>query len=254
MTKRSIYLRDVIIALTQKELKAKFKTTSLGFLWIIINPLIQMVVLTIVFSLFLRISVPNYPFFVFSGLLPWMYFTLSTQSAISSLVSNRDLIKKISFPREILPISSILANLYIYILALRILIIWSYFSGQQMFFLIFLIPIIVLQSLLTLGISLLLSSLDIYYRDISYAFQAILLPLFYLTPIFYPISLIPSNYIDVYKLNPLVGIITSYQAVFVDRTYFDIYAMLISVLWTSIILLFGYITFKKRSYYFAEWV
>lgn len=248
------YLRDLTIALAVKELKAKYKSTTLGFLWIFLNPLLQMLVLTVVFSLFLKINIANYPLFAFSGLLPWMFFTLSLQSGTSSLIANRDLIKKVSFPKELLPISSVLAHLFTFLLALFILIIFVSLTSGFSLNLLFLIPLIFLQTILSISIVLLLSSLDIYYRDVSFILQSVLLLWFYITPIFYPITLIPPQYIFLYNLNPMVGIITLYQSIFLKSNNPSLEALLISFLEAVTLLIIGVIIFRKRAKYFADWI
>lgn len=249
-----IYFKDLTLSLTIRELKSKYKSTTLGFLWIIVNPLLQMIVLTIVFSFFLKIQVENYPLFVFSGLLPWTFFSLSLQSGTSSLIANRDLIRKVSFPKELLPVSSVLSNLFNFLLAIILLIVFVIVTSGLSFNLLFLIPIIFLQSVLSIGIVLFLSSLDIYYRDISYILQSVLLVWFYMTPIFYPINFIPDRFALLYNVNPMVGIISSYQSILLKNTSFPLDALIITMFETVVILLLGVIFFKKRSKYFADWV
>jgi len=248
------YLKDLTLALSVKELKSKYKSTTFGFLWIVINPLLQMVVLTIVFSFIIKIQVDNYPLFVFSGLLPWMFFSLSLQAGTSSLIANRDLIKKVPFPREILPISSVVAHLFIFVLSLIFLVIFVVVTSGASFSLVFLLPLVFLVVLFAVSLSLLLSSLDVYYRDVSFMLQAILIPWFYLTPIFYPISFVPKQFLDIYQLNPMVGIITSFQSIFLGENMVAWSALGVSVLETAILLVAGFFVFKKRSKYFADWV
>lgn len=251
--RKVIYLKDLTVALVVKELKSKYKSAMFGFLWILINPLLQMIVLTVVFSIFIKININNYPLFVFSGLLPWMFFSLSLQSGTSSLVANRDLIKKLNFPRELLPVSSVLAHLSTFILAtvLLALFVGVVFGVTFSFFL--LIPVIVLMALLAIGITLLLSSFDIYYRDVSFILQSALLVWFYITPILYPTALVPENFLFFYNLNPMVGIITGFQAIFLN-TNIPWNALIISVFEEMVLLLIGLFVFKVRSKYFADWV
>lgn len=249
-----IYLKDLTLSLTVRELKSKYKSTILGFLWIVVNPLLQMIVLTIVFSFFLKIQVENYPLFVFSGLLPWTFFSLSLQAGTSSLIANRDLIRKVSFPKEILPISSVLSNLFNFLLALILLLVFVIVTSGVSFNLLLLIPIILLQTVLSIGIVLFLSSLDIYYRDISYILQSILIVWFYITPVLYPVNFIPERFSLVYNINPMAGIISSYQSLFLKNINFPLDALIITIIETLLILLLGIVVFKKRSKYFADWV
>ena len=252
--RKAIYLKDLTVALVVKELKSKYKSATFGFLWILINPLLQMIVLTIVFSIFLKINIKNYPLFVFSGLLPWMFFSLSLQSGTSSLIANRDLIKKLNFPRELLPISSVLAHLSTFILAIALLTLFVVILFGISFHFLFLIPIIALMTLLAIGITLLLSSFDIYYRDVSFILQSALLVWFYITPILYPTALVPEFFLALYNLNPMVGIITAFQSIFLKTNIADWAALTISVFETMILLLVGFFVFKKRSKYFADWI
>jgi len=252
--RRVAYLKDLILALVGKELKSKYKSATLGFLWILINPLLQMIVLTIVFSVFLKIQVENYPLFVFSGLLPWMFFSLSLQSGTSSLITNRDLIKKTVFPRYLLPISSVLAHLFSFVLASLLLIAFVIVMFGLNLSLFLLIPIILLETVLVISIVLLLSSLDVYYRDVSFMLQAVLMIWFYITPILYPATLVPEKFLFFYQLNPMVGIITSFQSIFLKENMVVWSALGVSVLETAILLVAGFFVFKKRSKYFADWV
>lgn len=254
LPKSAQYLLDLTIALTQKELKTKYKSTSFGFLWIVINPIIQMIVLSIVFSMFLRIDVPDYPLFVFSGLLPWMFFTVAIQSATSSLITNRDLLKKITFPTILLPISSVIAHGYIFVLAFGIFIAFVTTTYGGSVLLLLLLPLILLQTVFSIALSLILSSLEIYYRDISFIVQAVIIPLFYATPIIYPLYLVPQKYSAMYSLNPMVGIITTYQGLVVDIRYFNTLSLLYSTIFSAVLLYLGYIIFTKRAKYFAEWI
>lgn len=247
------YLKDLTLSLTIKELKSRYKSTTLGFLWIFVNPLLQMIVMTIVFSYFLKVNIQNYPLFVFSGLLPWMFFSLSLQSGTTSLIANRDLIKKVPFPKELLPISSVFAHLFTFFLSLLILVFFVIIFSGFTLNLLFLIPIVILQTILSIAIVLLLSSLDIYYRDVSFVLQSVILVWFYLTPIFYSIKFIPSKYHFLYDLNPMVGIIASFQSIFLKTDFFSLNALIISIIETILLLIMGIFVFKRRSKYFADW-
>jgi lipopolysaccharide transport system permease protein len=255
ISRKIIYLKDLTFALINKELKSKYKSATLGFLWIFINPLLQMIILTIVFSFFFKIQVENYPLFVFSGLLPWTFFSLSLQSGTSSLINNRDLIKKTNFSRSLLPISSVMAHLFNFILALLILACFVMIAKINLSLsLALLIPIILLETILSVSITLILSSLDIYYRDVSFILQSIIMIWFYATPIFYPISMVPEKYLFLYQFNPMVGITTIFQSIFLNKPMLSWNGLIISIAETIVLLLIGILVFKKRSKYFADWI
>lgn len=240
--------------LTNRELKRKYKSTILGFLWILLNPLLQMLILTVVFSLFFKIKVKDYPIFALSGLLPWTFFAEGLTSATESLITNRDLIKKVPFPRELLPISSVLAHLITSSLAILLLAVFVSIRFEIDFRFAFFIPIMLLETALITGISLLLSSLDIYFRDVSFILQAILKVWFYATPIIYPLSMVPKQYLSLYSLNPMVGITTAFQSIFLKTEFTAFAALKTGLLEAFLVLLLGTMVFRNRAKYFADWI
>ena len=249
-----VYLRDLTIALSVKELKSKYKSATLGFLWVLLNPLLQMLALSLVFTFFVKIEINNYPVFAFSGLLPWTFFALSLQTGTTSLINNREIIKKTYFPRELLPISSVLAHLFAFIPAILLLLVFVLVTQGLSFSIFLLIPLIILQTLLLISLSLFLSSLDIYYRDVSYLLQALLVIWFYITPVFYSISFVPQKYLGLYILNPMVGIISSYQSILLNTPLPSFTALAVSIMETLLLTIIGIFVFRKRSAYFADWI
>ena len=241
--------------LTVKELKARYKSTYFGFLWAFINPLLQMIILSIVFKFFFRIQVENYSIFLFSGLLPWMFFSLSLTSGTSTLIDNRDLLKKVVFPREILPISAISANFVNFAASMIIFIIVLAIFGFLNFNQIIFLPIaIVLQLVLTLGIVLLTSALNIVYRDVAYIIQAGLILWFYVSPIFYPLSFVPEKFANLYSLNPTVGIIGLYHYSVIGQDFPSTLAISASFVFSLALCLIGLLVFEKKKANFADYV
>ncbi len=245
---------ELVYNLAKKDLKVRYKTASLGFLWAILNPLLMMVVLTVIFSIFLRIKT-DYPYsvFILTGLIPWAFFNLSLSSCTNSIVDNSNLIKKVYFPREIIPVSIVLANLINFFLSIIILFVFLLsFKIKLTYFILFLPAIIVLQILFTVGISLLTSSLNVYYRDIRYIVEASLLMWFYATPVFYPITMVPERIKSYYFLNPMAGIITSYRRILLEGQPPDLYLFMETSLITVAVLVIGYVVFKKIEPAFAD--
>lgn len=245
------YLKDLIQILVLKELKSKYTSITVGFFWVLALTITQMIVLSIVFSLFVKIPVENYPLFVFSGLLPWTFFSSSLFSGTLSLSNNRDLIKKISFSKELLVISSIFAQLIIFLLALILFLILAFFFTTQIPNLILLLLAVTLQTILSISLSFLLSTFEVYYKDVTHALQLVVLLWFYITPIIYPISLVPENILIFYSLNPMVGIITFYQSLFLNQSI-NMIPLLIAVTETLFLFFLGIFIFRKRSNYFAD--
>lgn len=255
-TKSGFHYIELVYNLAKKDLKVRYKTASLGFLWAILNPLLMMIVLTVIFSIFLRIKT-DYPYsvFILTGLIPWAFFNLSLSSCTNSIVDNSNLIKKVYFPREIIPVSIVLANLINFFLSIIILFLFLLsFKIKLTYFILFLPAIIVLQILFTVGISLLTSSLNVYYRDIRYIVEASLLMWFYATPVFYPVTMVPERMKPYYFLNPMAGIITSYRRILLEGQFPDFYLFIETSLITIAVLLIGYIVFKKIEPAFADLV
>lgn len=256
--------RNSLYHLTSRELKARYKNTMLGFFWSLLNPLGMMLVFTAVFTVFLpNNTIENYPLFVLCGILPWNFLSAGVLSSISSITSNANLVTKIYFPREVIPISTVLANLVNFLLSLLVLfaallIFRSHFSPW-----IWLLPLVILlQTALILGLALILSTLNVFYRDTLMVMDVVMLAWFFLTPVVYPIQALPDSYtlmgvtIDVqrlvYILNPMASIITTYR----DLLYWGYRTDLDFFVRTAItalgVLSFGYWFFCKYSDRFGE--
>lgn len=243
----------LLFQLIQREVKARYKQSIIGYLWVILNPLALMMVYTFVFSIVFRFptEIP-YPLFLFAALLPWTLLQSTIITATNSLVTNDILLKKVSFPREIIPYSVIFAKLIDFIFSSIIFIgLMMYyevsFSSTTMIF----FPIFFIQMILMTGISLMLSTLNLFYRDIQYLANLTLLIWMYITPIVYPLSMVPSKYTWIYKMNPMVGIIEGYRSAlfgFPFETTIIYWSGFISFL----VLIIGLIIFKRSEKVFAD--
>ncbi|MEA3255402.1 MAG: ABC transporter permease, partial [Candidatus Altiarchaeota archaeon] len=168
--------RELLFYLSMKDFKVRYKSAVLGFLWALLMPLSMMVIFTIVFSFIVRIPVENYPVFLLAGLIPWTFLNMSLSTAINSFVDNGNLIKKVKFPRELVPISVVLANLVNFLLSLIVLFLFILLFNIKLTTAIILLPfIIVIQLIFIAGISLILSSLNVQYRDVRYITEVVLM-------------------------------------------------------------------------------
>ncbi len=240
--------------LTLREIKARYKQSILGYVWILINPLIQLLVYSFVFSVIFRFPTGGIPYSVFLliGLLPWIYLQLTLSASTLVLVDNSNLLKKVYFPREILTYSVIFSKLVDFLLASLILIIFMIL--YQLPFeltIIFVIPIFFIQIILMCGLAFFLSASNLFYRDIQYVANLALLMWMYLTPVVYPLSLIPNHLVWIYKLNPMVGIIEGYRSAVFNKP-FDSGIILWSAIISFIIFIFGFWMFKKSEKVFAD--
>jgi len=239
--------------LVQREIKARYKQSVIGYFWVILNPLVLMAVYTFVFSIVFRFPVEiPYPLFLFAALLPWNFLQQGIMSATNSLVNNDILLKKVAFPREVIPYSVLIAKGvdFIFSLLLFVLLIIIFKVNLSVSIVLF-IPILIIQVILMTGLALLLSTFNLFYRDIQYLTNLILMVWMYMSPVVYPLSMVPEKYIWLYKLNPMVGIIEGYRAaIFGYPLEYSIvgWALLVSL----IILLVGFLVFKKFEKVFAD--
>ncbi len=244
----------LLYQLTQKEIKARYKQSIIGYAWVLLNPLALLLVYSFVFSIVFRFPTGNipYPIFLFAALLPWTFFQSSVLTATNSLVSHAELLKKVSFPRETIPYSVILAKVvdFFFSAFVFILLLIFYKVSLPWTFLYF-FPLFAVQILLTTGISLFLAAANLFYRDIQYLGNLLLLLWFYVTPIVYPLSLVPEKYVWLYKLNPMVGLVEGYRSALFG------YPFEMSIIYWSVgvstgIFIVGFLFFKNLEKIFAD--
>ncbi|OGK15918.1 hypothetical protein A2774_02705 [Candidatus Roizmanbacteria bacterium RIFCSPHIGHO2_01_FULL_39_12c] len=249
------YFFDLLAGMTEKELKVRYKNTFFGFLWVVINPLLQMLVIGFIFPLFIKEPVDNYYFYLFSGLLVWNFFSLSLTKTTPSIVNERSLIKKAKFPHIVIPLSIILSNGVNLLVALLLLMLPSASFGLLSFSnLPVLLFALVLLFSLTSGLSLFLSALDVRYRDMAFFIQAILIIWFYATPIVYTIFVVPYDLIWLWRLNPMTAIVQLFQSVFANAPPPGIGMILINSAIIILISFLGIIVFQKENKYFDDWL
>jgi lipopolysaccharide transport system permease protein len=238
----------------------------LGFLWSLLNPLAMMVVFTVVFTVLLpNYSMPSYPVFFLSALLPWNFLTGGLTTGTSSVLANSPLVRKVRFPREVLPIASVLANLVNFLLALVPLLLLVFIFGRPLtIWLPIFLPLVILsQTAFILGLSLLLSSVNVFYRDTQMILEVLTLAWFFVTPVFWPMDVIRDRWVTVLgmrmntfvwlnRLNPMASLAAAYR----DVLYFgrpiglDFFAR--TVLTCLVALVLGYWVFCRLSPRFAE--
>lgn len=241
--------------LAWREIATRYKQSFLGFFWVILNPLFQMIIISFVFSHIMKFSnlgVP-YPIFLYAGLLPWIFFTTSLNASTSVLVTNAALIKKIYFPREILILSTVLAKTFDFFVALIVFFILMFFYQIPFTPYIFLfIPIFLLQFLFTFALSLFLAWTNLFYRDIQYLVNLIITLWFYLTPVIYPVEFLPEKYRFIFKLNPLSVFINAYRQVLLGGSFPRWESLAIGAVISIIFFIISFKLFKKMEKDFAD--
>lgn len=212
--------RNLISELVRKDLKMRYARLSLGFFWSILSPFLMVIAFYIAFSVILKVKIEESPFILYlmSAIFPWNFFQGSLSSAATSLIDNRNLLKESGFPRYLIPVSIVLTNAVILLPSLLIIIISSLFFLKGLPVFIFFLPAALLLHLtLTIALSIIVAILYVQWRDIKFILDAGLVFLFYLTPVFYSLSLVkeslPPLVAKAYFLNPFVGILCIYRIV-----------------------------------------
>ena len=254
MIKNLYNYRQLLKSNVQKEIRGKYKGSFLGVLWSCVSPLLQVLVYALVFPFIMKNTQDNYVVFLIIGILPWTWFVTSITQGTSCILANEGIIKKVYFPREILPISVITSGLINFIISCIVIFLFLLFSGVGFSIYIVFVPfIIMIQYILSLGILLITSAIDVYIRDAEYIINFIVNMLFYATPILYSPDIFANSSISwLMKINPLSVIITGYR----DTLFYQVMPNLSSlflILLASLLLLFiGMAIFRKLEKGFAE--
>ena len=249
------YFIDLLLAMTEKEMKARYKHAVFGFLWVLLNPLFQMAVIGVIFSFFVRVNVENYFLFLFTGLLPWQFFSLSLTKSTPAFVFERSLLQKAKFPHEVIPLSIILSNFSHLAVSLSLLIIFLYSLGSLQFpRILWLIPALISLLLLTIGVSFLTAALQVRFRDVKFIVESLLIIWFYATPILYNLELISTTIRRLFFLNPLASIFEVFHFAILGQAFPDKTLLASNAIVLLIILMVGVAVFKREQNYFVDWL
>ena len=251
------FYRELLWNLAHREITQRYKQSILGYAWVVINPLAQLLVINFVFSTILKVNSLGVPFIIFLSvaLLPWNLFTQSLASSTGVLVSNSNLITKIYFPREILVYATIIAKLVDFMYSCIVLIVFFVLFKTPISIQILWIPVIVvIQLIFTMGLSLILATFNLFYRDIQYLLNLILMVWMYLTPIMYPVEMLPAKYRFIFTLNPMAVIINAYRQVMLSGSGPNLNSLGLAFLMSIGIFLIGFLIFKKFEGEFADYV
>jgi len=254
MVKEQVTYRDLLYQMTKRDLLLRYKQTVLGFAWAIFMPLVNTAVFSVVFMRVATINVGmDYPLFAFTGLLTWNFFASSLKFAIVSLTSNAQLVSKVYFPREIFPFSSVIVCFIDFAVASIVVVgmmIWYHVPITPM---ILLLPVVVaVHVLFTLGVALLISMGNLFFRDVKYLFEIFLTVWMFGTSVLYPVSLVGGKLGTVMQLNPMTPIIDGYRAVLFkgQSPFTEPFALAIFIS----VAIFGvsWLTFHRAEFQFAE--
>jgi lipopolysaccharide transport system permease protein len=250
--KRLYNYRELLKTSISKEIRGKYKNSFLGILWSFLNPLLQIAVYALVFPLIMQTN-DNYVIFLVCGLIPWLFFSTAINKAAFTIIENGGIIKKVYFPREILPISVVTSECINFIISTVIILIFILITGYGFSWNIIFYPIILLiQFVITLSFSFLLSAITVYVRDLAHFVGVALQLLFYATPICYASGRIPTDYQWIMKFNPMAYIIDGYRAIFYDKTIPNFSELNLIFIVGIILCIINYMIFNKLQKGFAE--
>lgn len=245
--------RELLKTNVKKEIRGRYKNSILGVLWSFLNPLLQLAVYAVIFGALLAGGDPTYHIYICVALIPWTYFTTAITQASFTVIGNADIIKKVYFPREILPISVVTSGAVNFLISVTIILFFVILSGIGLsWHLIFFPLVLLIQYILLLGIGFIVAAITVYFRDLEHIIGIILLAAFYGTPIIYKLEQLPANLQTIMQLNPMTHIIDAYRAIFYYQQVPNMSALGILFAISMVLLIIGYFVFKKLQKGFAE--
>lgn len=253
---RQLYkYRELLWIWIWREIRARYKQSILGGLWAILQPLVLMVIFSVIFSRFLQVPTEGipYPIFYYSALLFWMFFSTSITFGANSLINNMGLLRKIYFPREIIPLAAVGASLVDFCLASTVFMgLMAYYHVPITSSLLWVGPLLVLQTLLIIGVVLIVSALNVFYRDLRFVVPLGIQIWMYATPIIYPVSLVPEPLRAYLVLNPMVGVIEGYRSSILHGVTPDWSIVWPGAMVALAIFIIGIFVFKRLEWQFAD--
>lgn len=246
--------REMIFSLVRRDLNGRYKGSILGFFWTFLNPLLQLCVYTIVFSMILRSDVEDYYLHLFVALVPWLFFSVSVSGGSSCIRSQQDMVKKIYFPREVLPISFVTSQFVNMLLSLVVVLVVVLFSGRGLNFvaILYMPVIMVVEYVLCLGSALIISAATVYIRDLEYLSGIITMAWQFLTPIMYSIDIVPERFMSLFMLNPMTPVIIAYRDILYYGRAPKLETLIHAVVVGIGLLIVGFFVFGRLKRRFAE--
>lgn len=245
--------RTMVKSIVNKELRVRYRGSILGFLWTFINPLLQLVVYSLIFPYVLRIQIENYAMFMFVCLVPWIFFSSTIVGSCGLILGNSNIVTKIYFPRIILPISYTLTGFINMLLSFLIVIpMLLIFNIEITWKIVLLLPIFLILLIIAMGFSMIFSSINVYFRDTEHIMGIITMALYFFTPILYSLDIFSEEMQKYFHYNPLTDIMLAIRDVSMYGRMFDITSLIYPSIFAVIIFTAGIITFQKLQKKFAE--
>jgi lipopolysaccharide transport system permease protein len=246
---------DLLYTLSVHRIGVRYKQTSLGFLWALLQPVMMMIIFTAVFSTLAKMPSDGAPYalFAYTALLPWSFFNTAVSGGTNSLVAHTHLITKVYFPREILPLTYVIAALFDFVIGGGVLLtLMFWYAVPLTIHALLLVPIVFMLALWILAVSLVLAAIQVRFRDIGVALPVIMQILMFASPVIYPLSVVPPSWRPWYLLNPLAGFLSSFRDVLLRQTVPDPYPLAMACLVTAVALPAAYMFFKHAEATMAD--
>ncbi|WP_124065165.1 ABC transporter permease [Clostridium sp. E02] len=246
--------REMIFSLVRRDLNGRYKGSVLGFLWTFLNPLLQLCVYTMVFSVIMKNGIEDFYLYLFVALVPWIFFSTSMAGGSSCIWTQQDLVKKIYFPREVLPIAFVTSQFVNMLLSFLVVLAVLIMSGKgiNIVAILYLPLIMLVEYLLALSMAFITSALTVYLRDLEYLLGIITMAWQFLTPVMYSIDQVPEKLQPIFNLNPMTPIIIAYRDILYYKKIPEVDTLLRAVILGIILMIIGTITFSRLKRHFAE--
>lgn len=251
---KAIYdYREMIHMMVRRDLRGRYKGSVLGFLWTFLNPLLQLMVYTMVFSVIMRSDIERYYLYLFIALIPWLFMATSVQGGATCILAQKTLVTKIYFPRQVIPIAHVTTCFVNMLLCfVVVLVVVGCSIGLNLAVLPFLIPVMLIEYCLALGISLMVSCITVYFRDLEHILGIVVMAWQFLSPVMYSVEMVPERLMKIFMLNPMTPVIIAYRNILYYKCAPDMSTMLSAVAMGVLFLIVGWGVFDKMQIHFAE--
>ncbi len=246
---------DLFLTLSLHRIKVRYKQSALGIAWAVLQPVSLMLIYIAIFSIVTQMPSEGIPYavFVYAALLPWTYFSTAVSAATSSLVSHQQMVTKVYFPREILPLSYVVVGVFDFIIATSVLAcLMVYYHVAVSFIILWVLPILLVETMFIVALSLLFSAIQVQFRDLGFAMPLVMQLWMFATPVVYPLSKVPARFRSLYMLNPMVGVVENFRHVVLQRMSVDVPSLRISFVISAVLLVFSYAYFKHKEATMAD--
>jgi ABC-type polysaccharide/polyol phosphate export permease len=255
MLHEQLEFRELLLSIVRRDLLIRYKQTIMGFGWAIFMPVLNTIIFSVIFTRVTRLDTGGipYPIFAFAGLLPWNFFATSLRFSVASLTSNSALVTKVYFRRELFPLSAVLVSLIDFAVAFLVLVAMMVYYRTGISWTVLFLPVILLvQIAFTMGVGLLISMANLFYRDVKYLFEVVITVWMFATSVVYPVHLVGGRLAKLLMLNPMTPIIDGYRSVLLRGTLPDPGPFAAAAVLSLVVLAIGWVVFHRMEFRFAE--